>query len=53
MRRATRIDWDTDGEDIPLPDEMDIPDDIEDEDIADWMSDETGFCIKSFFLEVN
>lgn len=51
--RATNIQWDTDGEDIDLPTEMDIPADIEDEDeISDYISDETGFCHFGFVLEI-
>jgi hypothetical protein len=43
-RKAVQIDWDTDGEDIDLPTEIDIPAEVDDEDVADYLSDQTGFC---------
>ena len=43
-RKAVQIDWDTDGEDVDLPTEIDIPAEINDEDVADYLSDQTGFC---------
>lgn len=63
MRKATYILWDTDDiddidesisqEDIlaNLPTEMEIPDDVAEEDIPDYMSDETGYCPKEYILE--
>ena len=44
--RAINIKWDTDGDEEilkTLPKEMDIPDDVDEENVADWLSDETGF----------
>ena len=52
--RAIDIKWDTDGDEEilkTLPKEMDIPDDIDEENVADWLSDETGFCVFGFALE--
>lgn len=52
--RAIDIKWDTDGDDEvlkTLPKEMDVPNDIDEEDVADWLSDETGFCVFGFVLE--
>ena len=52
--RAIDIKWDTDGDDEvlkTLPKEMDVPNDIDEEDVADWLSDETGFCVFGFALE--
>ena len=52
--RAINIKWDTDGDEEilkTLPKEMDIPDDIDEENVADWLSDETGFCVFGFVLE--
>lgn len=52
--RAIDIKWDTDGDEEilkTLPKEMDIPDDIDEENVADWLSDETGFCVFGFVLE--
>ena len=45
--KAINILWDTDGEEVNLPNEIEIPDwvDKEDEDeISDYLSDTTGFC---------
>ena len=47
--------WDTDGDnpkDLNLPDEVRIADemDIEDDEIADYLSDEYGFCVESFII---
>ena len=50
--KAININWDTDNEDVNLPDEIDIPDQIVcDEDlISDYISDVTGFCHYGFEL---
>ena len=48
---AYDIEWDTDGADVDLPDEIEIPPDITDEDdISDYLSDVTGFCHFGFLL---
>ena len=66
-KKATCIDWDLDDddltteeiEDLDLPDEIEIPDEIlaaaeEDDDaIGDYLSDMTGFCHKGYVLEDN
>jgi hypothetical protein len=51
--KAINIIWDVDyEEDLEfLPTEMDIPDYLEDEEeISEYISDETGFCHKGFEL---
>lgn len=51
--KAINILWDVDDEEdeISLPEEIDIPEDMTDEDeISDYISDETGFCHKGFDL---
>lgn len=57
--RAFNIEWDLD-EDIEiygekectcLPNEVIIPDSVCEDDVADWLSDEYGFCVKSFGLD--
>lgn len=50
-KRVFDIMWDTDGEDINLPKEIILSKDIDNDDIADYLSDEYGFCIFSFKLE--
>ena len=44
------IEWDTDGEDIVLPQYMVIPDEIDEDDISDYISEKIGFCHKGFKL---
>lgn len=57
---VTDIEWDTDGEDVDLPEEIEItiPDDEElnsPEEVLDFISDEitniTGFCHLGFSTE--
>ena len=51
--KAINILWDTDGEEVNLPNEIEIPDwvDKEDDDeISDYLSDKTGFCHFGFDL---
>lgn len=43
-RKAVNIAWDTDDEEVDLPTEIDIPAEVDDEDVADYLSDQTGFC---------
>ena len=44
-----KVVWDIDevedGVEISVPEVVSVPDDIEDDDIADWISDKYGFCI--------
>lgn len=54
--RVTDIQWDTDGTDfdvVGLPESVhiNIPDDEDEGAIADALSDEFGFCIKSLSVE--
>ena len=51
--KAINILWDTDGEEVNLPNEIEIPDwvDKEDDDeISDYLSNTTGFCHFGFEL---
>lgn len=51
--KAVDIDWDVDYEEQRefLPTEIEIPDDIEDDEIGDYLSDVTGFCHNGYRLE--
>jgi hypothetical protein len=54
--KAVNIQWDTDGESVDLPTEIEIPDNlIEDEisdyEISNYISNLTGFCHRGFVLE--
>ncbi len=49
--KAIEILWDTDGQDVELPNEIEVPDYMEDEnEISDYLSDLTGFCHNGFYL---
>lgn len=55
QRKAVDIDWDIDDEDDfeecpDLPSEMEIPDDVDEDDISDYLSDTVGFCHTGFSL---
>lgn len=47
---VTNIKWDTDGEVIDLPNEVEVPDeyDADYDGIADYLSDEYGFCVEGY-----
>lgn len=56
---VTNITWDiSDGEYdedelddyLELPTEVKVPTGIAPDDVADWLSDEYGFCVRSFSL---
>lgn len=57
MAKAVNIKWVTDGYDVELPDEMEIPeefiteDGIDEDDVSDWLSDETGWLHNGFEIE--
>ena len=52
--KATNIKWVTDGADVNLPTEVEIPTNIEsDEEIADFLSDEYGFLVEGFSRTMN
>ena len=49
--KAINIDWDTDGEKVSLPSEVELPDSTiseDGQDPADFLSDEYGWCVNSF-----
>ena len=51
--KAINIEWDVDNEEelMNLPDEITIPDGMEDEEeISDFLSDVTGYCHYGFSL---
>ena len=48
-RVAREIEWDTDGDaDTELPGEVEIPDNVSDEDISDYLSDRYGYLVYSY-----
>ena len=53
---AVDIVWDTDGEDeedLGLPSRVEIPFFADDDEIADYLSDEYGYCVFGFNIEQN
>ena len=50
--RAINIIWDTDEEIVDLPTEMEFPNELfdggYDDDVANYLSDQTGWCVESF-----
>jgi len=43
-----KVNWDTDGELInDLPEQVEVPE-MELDEIADWLSDNYGWCVNSF-----
>jgi len=44
------VKWETDGAQVDLPEEVDIPEGIEEDEIADWLSDEYGWLVNSFLI---
>lgn len=54
--RAINIEWDTDGQDpeeLGLPSEMQIPQNISKNDVADWLSDQTGWLVDQCRIAVD
>ena len=55
IMKITNIIWDTDGYDVEalyLPTETYVPSEVEEDEIADWLSDEYGFLVESFLIEL-
>lgn len=52
--KVVDIIWETDGEELDLPSEMELPNDIDQDDddaITDYLSDETGFLVIAYTKE--
>ncbi|MEE3358212.1 MAG: hypothetical protein VZR31_09010 [Lachnospiraceae bacterium] len=50
--RTVGVEWDTDGmdeEELDLPSEVEVPSELDDEDVADYLSDTYGFCVKGWY----
>ncbi len=50
MITITGIDWETDGEDVDLPTTMEVPADLENDEIADYLSDQIGWLVNGFVM---
>lgn len=52
MMIATAIQWETDGEAVDLPASVAIPDNVDGDEVADYLSDEYGYLVASFSLVI-
>lgn len=51
--KITDIVWDCeelDQDEIGLPSEVEVPDEVEEDEIADWLSDEYGWCVLAYSM---
>lgn len=54
MNIACNIKWETDGQGVDLPEEVELPDEIDVDaigEVEDYLSDEYGYLVKSFDIE--
>lgn len=51
LKTITKIEWDTDGEEVTLPDSVQVPAVLDDEAVADYLSDIYGWCVTSLCIE--
>lgn len=51
--KVSDIKWETDGETIVLPSEVEVNDNMSDDEIADYLSDKYGCLVESFSLPMN
>lgn len=50
--KKVKVNWDTDSVnpvEYNLPSEVEVPSNVTEENVADWLSDEYGFCVESWF----
>lgn len=50
--KTISVEWDTDGmdeEELDLPSEVEVPSDIDEDQVSDWLSDLYGFCVKGWY----
>jgi len=43
-----RVEWETDGEDVELPELIQVPSDIDYDNVADWISEGYGWLVQSW-----
>ncbi len=51
--KVTNIKWVTDGEDVNLPSEVEVNDNMTDDEISDYLSDTYGFLHEGFSLPMD
>lgn len=50
---VTDIKWETDGEVVDLPSEVEVADGMDDDEIADYLSDTYGWLVNGFSLPMD
>ena len=50
---VSNIKWETDGEVVELPTEVEVDDNMSDDEIADYLSDTYGWLVDSFALPMD
>ena len=50
---VTDIKWETDGEIVSLPTEVEVDDNMSDDEIADYLSDTYGWLVNGFSLPMD
>ena len=50
---VTDIKWETDGEIVDLPTEVEVDDKMDDDEIADYLSDTYGWLVNGFALPMD
>ena len=51
--KVTNIKWETDGEVVDLPTEVEVDDNLSDDEVADFLSDEYGWLVNGFSLPMD
>ena len=49
--KAINIKWDTDDQVVDLPTGVEIPEGYSEDEVADYLSDEYGYCIFNFDID--
>lgn len=50
--KTISVEWDTDGmdeEELDLPGEVEVPSELDEDRVSDWLSDMYGFCVKGWY----
>ena len=51
--KAVNIKWNTEGYNVNLPPEAELPDNVKEDMVADFLSDTFGFCVFAFQITKN
>ena len=50
---VSNIEWETDGEIVSLPTEVEVDDNMSDDEVADYLSDTYGWLVNGFSLPMD